>query len=301
LDLTGRNRLINFKHTPGRSIQFVNLSLEAVYGRLTVNGGGVCQLTPVPDPPRAEWLIENGRTTRPDPKQYAQKIGLDSSYELAETRMNNPVAPTSGAKLQTLFYGDSLGTHSRKILREANSAIQETGANMLFLVFGFLEFPENPISDKIFRAPILCVPVRMERTESSPYTKYSLVHTGEEITENLSLREKLARDFGIQIPEFCEGETLNSYLDRIDDAIKDQALWRVKRMLTLTLLSFANMLMVRDLEAKNWQVNDGSGTNLLIDHPVVKQVFQGGGETQESPYAKEYDIDEGKHVHLLTV
>jgi hypothetical protein len=32
LDLTGRNRLINFKHTSGRSIQFVNVSLEAVFG-----------------------------------------------------------------------------------------------------------------------------------------------------------------------------------------------------------------------------------------------------------------------------
>jgi hypothetical protein len=298
LDLTGRNRLINFKHTSGRSIQFVNVSLEAVFGRLTPNGGEVCQLTPLPDPPRAEWLIENGRTTRPDPKQYAQKIGLDSSYELAETRMNNPVSPTSGAKLQTLFYGDVLGTHSRKILREANSAIQETGANMLFLVFGFLEFPENPISDKIFRAPILCVPVIMKHTEGFPYTKYSLIYTGEEIALNISLREKLMRDFGIHIPDYREGESLNSYFNQIEKTIQDQALWRVKRMLTLTLLSFTNMRMFIDLEPKNWQVNDGSGVNLLVDHPVVQQVFKGGGVTQESTYAKEYDIDEGEHVHL---
>ena len=298
LDLTGRNRLINFKHTAGRSIQFVNVSLEAVYWRLTGNAGSACQITYLPDPPRADWVIVNGRTTRPDPKQFAQKIGVDSSYELAETRMSNPVASTTGSKLQTLFYGDAMGTHCRKILREANSAIQETGANMLFLVFGFLEFPENPTSDKLNRAPILCVPVKMERTEGSPYMKFNLVHTGEEITENLSLREKVARDFGIQIPEFEDGQSLNSYFDLIEEVIQDQALWRVRRMLSLTLLSFSNMLIFIDLEKKNWESNDGSGANLLVDHPIIQQVFQGGSDSHESAYAKEYDIDDGTHVHL---
>ena len=28
LDLTGRNRLINFKHTPGKSLQFIHSSLD---------------------------------------------------------------------------------------------------------------------------------------------------------------------------------------------------------------------------------------------------------------------------------
>lgn len=99
LDLTGRNRLINFKHTAGRSIQFVNVNLEAVYGRLTGNTGSACQITYLPDPPRADWVIVNGRTTRSDPKQYAQQIGVDSSYELAETRMSQSGCRTNSLQI----------------------------------------------------------------------------------------------------------------------------------------------------------------------------------------------------------
>ena len=34
LDLTGRNRLINFKHTPGKSLQFVECSPVDIYQKL---------------------------------------------------------------------------------------------------------------------------------------------------------------------------------------------------------------------------------------------------------------------------
>jgi hypothetical protein len=37
------------------------------------------------------------------------------------------------------LYMDDLAKHCRKIEREAVSAIEETGANMLYLVLGFLD------------------------------------------------------------------------------------------------------------------------------------------------------------------
>jgi hypothetical protein len=38
LDLTGRNRLINFKHTAGKSLQFVQSDIEATFTALVGNG-----------------------------------------------------------------------------------------------------------------------------------------------------------------------------------------------------------------------------------------------------------------------
>jgi hypothetical protein len=35
LDMTGRNRLINFKHSPGKSLQFVHSTIDGVFTRLT--------------------------------------------------------------------------------------------------------------------------------------------------------------------------------------------------------------------------------------------------------------------------
>ena len=47
----------------------------------------------------------------------------------------------------------------------------------------------------------------------------------------------------------------------------------MRRMMTLTLLSFSNMLLVRDLDPGNWPA---AGTDsALLAHPLVKQVFEG--------------------------
>jgi hypothetical protein len=48
LDLTGRNRLINFKHTAGKSLQFVHTSIDATFNRLTADQGSKVLIAPLP-------------------------------------------------------------------------------------------------------------------------------------------------------------------------------------------------------------------------------------------------------------
>ena len=86
-------------------------------------------------------------------------MGKDPSFEL-------PVAnvPANGAtSLQTLYYPEDLERYCRKLQREMKSALEETGAHMLFLVFGFLEFPEKAPSDRTMIAPLFSVPVIIEK------------------------------------------------------------------------------------------------------------------------------------------
>ena len=130
-------------------------------------------------------------------------------------------APTSGSQARTLFYAEDLGKHCRKLEREARSAIEETGANMLYLVFGMLEFPEAPGSDKLYRAPLVCVPVSMTRTDEGQYSSFHLAYTGEELSDNLSLREKVRRDFGLNLPDFDidEDGSLENYLEAVTDRV----------------------------------------------------------------------------------
>src|SRR5690606_8585884 len=177
-------------------------------------------------------------------------------------------AINSGSQARTLFYAEDLGKHCRKIEREAKSAIEETGANMLYLVFGMLEFPESPGSDKLYRAPLVCVPVSMTRTDEGQYSDFFLNFTGEELADNLSLREKVKRDFGLNIPEYDAEEegSVEAYLHAVTDAISKLPNWRVRRMLTLTLLSFTNMLLVRDLDPENWP--KAGRNSALLEHPL---------------------------------
>lgn len=295
LDLTGRNRLLNFKHSIGKSLQFVHSSPDAVFSRLYSNTNTSSQITPVPEPAQSAWVEVNGRLTKPDPKQHAAFLNYSTSYDLPLTNSSFPVGATTGNKIQTLYYAEDLGRHCRKIDREAKLAIEETGANMLYLVFGFLEYPERPNSDKLYRAPLICLPVRIEKIENGPYPTFNLIYTGDELADNLSLREKVNRDFGLSLPEFDEEGTLASYFDAIDEAIEKQPQWRLRRMMSLTLLSFANMLLVRDLDPDNW----GVGTkNSLLHHPIVRQIFEGGASHKDATYGEEYAIDDHQHAHL---
>jgi transcription elongation GreA/GreB family factor len=295
LDLTGRNRLINFRHSPGKSLQFVHSTMDGVFRRLTGETQGKVTIAPLPEPPKSEWIIEAGRAIRPDPKNFAVTQGIDASYDLAPNSGRQVIAGTSGNQLKTLFYAEDLGRHCRKLDRDARLAIEETGANMLFLVFGFLEYAEMPGGDKVYRAPLLCVPVAISKLESGPYTTFQLAWTGEELTDNLSLREKIKRDFGLTLPEYdeeAESSSIDKYLDQVSDAIEDQLNWRVRRGMTLTLLSFANMLLVRDLDPERWPKKGRMNVSALMSHPVVRQVIEGRPAADQLIYAEEYSIDD---------
>ena len=113
LDLTGRNRLINFKHTAGKSLQFVHTSLEATFRRLMADQNSRVGITPLPEPDRADWVMRGGRLGRPEPRDHAVRIGIDPSYELFQRQARAVAAPASGTQARTLFYAEDLGKHCR--------------------------------------------------------------------------------------------------------------------------------------------------------------------------------------------
>lgn len=287
LDLTGRNRLLNYKPSIGKSLQFVHSVPEASYTRLLANGGGRVTIVPVPDPSRHEWVERNGRLVKPEAREHAVTVGIDTSYDLAPIPARSPMSGDAGAQARALYYGDDLGKHCRKIDREAKLAIEETGANMLYLVLAFLEYPETKDSDTLYRAPLVSIPVRLDKTETSQFPTYHMAFTGEDIADNISLRERASRDFGLLLPQYSEDfDNLGDYLTQVGEAIKNQPRWRIHRAMTLTLLSFTNMLLVRDLEPESWP-DDGDG---LVEHPIVRQVFEGhaGGDAE---YGEEHPVD----------
>ncbi|UOD31595.1 DUF4011 domain-containing protein [Massilia violaceinigra] len=292
LDLTGRNRLINFKHGAGKTIQFVESDFNAAFERLVGDSASGLALGFVPDPDRQDWELKNGRPVRPEAKSYASRLGKNTSYDLLSGKTAPARRTRQSTTLQTLYYADELGKYGRKLAREAKLAIEETGSNMLYLVFGFLEFPESPGSDKLYQAPLLCVPVSIAISDEGQYSTFTVVSSGEELTDNLSLREKVKRDFGLNLPPYLDedDESADSYLVKITRQVKDLPGWRVQYRITLSLLSFANMLMVKDIAPETW--DDGSGTSTLVSHPLIRQVFEGNDSRMSEPaYAGEYDID----------
>lgn len=312
LDLTGRNRLINFKHTAGKSLQFVEGHPAAIYQKLVeANNKASISVLGLPEPTRGDWVERNGRLQRPEPRDWAKFEGISTSYDIPDAGEYS-----DESNVRALMYPDDLAKHCRKIEREATLAIEETGANMLFLVLGFLEFPDQRDSDKTFTAPLISIPVLLQKNEVASIQQFSIQHTGDDISENLSLREKLRNDFGLVLPELSEDQVdVNGYFTEIQAIIKKQPGFALKHRVSLCLLSFSNMLLVRDLDPAKWPQNGEENT--LIDHPIVREVFEGkaddGGAglslaeehlVEEGPGASiplVYDADSSQHSALIDV
>ena len=91
--------------------------------------------------------------------------------------------------------------HARRLtelFRSARNAIEENGTNTLFAAVGFLEWRETEFSDRIFRAPLLLVPVELKR--KSVIEGFALRRLDEETRLNVTLMEMLRQHFQKEIP-----------------------------------------------------------------------------------------------------
>lgn len=289
LDLSSRNRLLNYRHPKRRSIQFFNEpNLNLVYDRF-IDGKSLL-LNYVPEPPPLSFDQK-----RPEAKSYAQSNGININAVFTTSSIDNYTTRQT-PKLQTLYYPTELERLCRRISSEARTIIEETGTNMLYLVFGFLEFCEQEDSEKTMLAPLLAVPATLERgvvdRDTGTY-RYSIIYSGEDVRENLTLREKMNQDFTFQFPEFDEEESLGSYFDKISHAIKNKKRWSVNYQLTLGFLSFGKLAIWNDLDPKKYPG--------LLKHPLLREVFSGGSGGKTDLFPEDYEIDNHFHADLPLV
>jgi hypothetical protein len=279
LDLTSRNRLLNYRHPPTSSLRIVDAELNHVFR--TLCDGQRFPLAPVPEPDEKDYICppEGGQPQKPSPEQNAKRLGWTTSYDLTPT--NNP----SGS-LRVLHYRDRLAPILRRMDSKARMIIQESGTNMLRMVFGFLEWYESEDSNEPRLAPLLTLPAVLERPRNEPPAFCGAVrHSGEDIEFNLSLAERLSQDFGLCLPSREEDELPEAYFSKFEQLLDQKRRWKLRRYLTLAFLSFGKLLMYRDLDRRNWP-SDG-----LSQHPIVRELFEG---TKRSGiiHAEEYAIDE---------
>ncbi|MGK0270703.1 MAG: very-short-patch-repair endonuclease [Cocleimonas sp.] len=309
LDLTGRNRLLNFKH--GRA-GFVRV-IDEMPDQLAENILESNEFTfiPVADPLREE-LIEHGYIAiddegqevkvkaDPSAKEWAKVKGFNTNYELPLS-VKSEDSKHNDTNIQSLLYPRELEAQLRNIRTKANTAIEETGANILYLAFGFLEWFEDDNSSVARQAPLYLIPVKIDRAslnkELGTYT-YTIEYTGEDIISNLSLREKLKHDFHLELPEISEDVLPEDYLKQVESQfLRHKPQWKVKRFSTLSMFDFGKLLMYLDLDPSRWP----EGSNNIQNHSILQKFFakegvDDGGSTSAS-FGEEYLIDKLEDVH----
>ena len=110
LDLTGRNRLINFKYTAGKSLQFVEGHPAAIHQKLVETSNTVINVLGLPEPARRDWVERNGRLQRPEPREWAKTIGVPTGYDIS-----GEGEESEESNVRVLMYPDDLAKHCRKI------------------------------------------------------------------------------------------------------------------------------------------------------------------------------------------
>ena len=305
LDLSSRNKLLNFSHRSNH-IRVIDELPNQLYELLTQ--GDELSFLPVPQPTK-ELLIKHGYLTidpitgeetnagSPTAIEWAKKLGYDIEYELPVPSSEIP-QKHQDTRIQTQFFPEALEARLRDIYNKAKTFEEGTGTNILYLVFGFLEWYESSDSNKPRLAPLHLVPVRINkgRLDKSTNTfSYTINFTDEDILPNLSLREKLKNDFGLNLPDLNEETKPENYFSEINKLIKKtQPHWKIHRYCTLGLLHFGKLLLYLDLDSKKWPKNKN-----ILDHTIVCNLLgtQKDEKAENDIFTEEYEIDEIKDVH----
>jgi len=101
--------------------------------------------------------------------------------------------------LQTSLTGSELQRRLFYINQRARSVMEEQGYNILYLALGFLRWKDENGAPEYREAPLILVPVELERRRVKG--SFKLRWTGEDIIPNISLQAKLLEQ-GVEIPDF---------------------------------------------------------------------------------------------------
>ena len=268
LDLTLRNRLLDYKFFSRSTLRFVDCIPDDIHRRLLEREK--LMLVAVFEP---AWAPPN---PKPEPKDHAESLGWNVSFELPQDETGRGEAADG---LPVLRFKDDLPGICRRIATVEKTSIEESGISILYMIFGFLQWRESEDNEEVREAPLVLMPVKLER--DLVLGEQHVSHSGEDCVDNLTLREKLRLDFGLMLPELADEETPSAYWERVSLAIVNKPKWRVSRKLALGTASFAKLRMYKDLDPAD---------PALSAHPLIERLF-GASVAEEPPSPQDYDVD----------
>ena len=268
LDLTARNPLLNHKSTK-TSLRFICPEPGLLEDKLAE--GARISIHPVPKPTAQEQ----------DQELHQQRTGEVITEEYARDALD---------KRQVLvdLPGEELSRRAVGVYRKTQTALQEGGANTLYLALGFLLWKRDEKDDRRFRAPLILLPVTLER--KSVRSGIKILAHDDEPRFNTTLLEMLRKDFLIDIrnldgalPEDHSGVDVDGVWNTVRRAVKEAPGFEVVEDVVLGHFSFAKYLMWKDLVDR---------TDALRENRIVKHLI----DTPRDPYSSDISFVDGNQV-----
>jgi Protein of unknown function (DUF4011)/AAA domain len=275
LDLTRRNRLLHAPVTGKRPwCMPIDGNVERVFDALVRRESARLpfaarpsaaneDISPQSSTPTVE-LIESA--DQPDNEEL-HETALSATAD-AHTADQQSTKRRSRIVLQTRLTQEQLDRRLNKIYRDARSLEEEQGLSTLFLAIGFLHWYDRDDSEEESAAPLILVPVHLERVRDAD--RYVLASRDDDLVTNISLQEKLRQAFGITLPDLPDGDdwSVAQYLLSVTAAIQQKHRWSVQHHeVGLGFFTFSKFLMWKDLDPKTWSQQQ------LLSHPLLRNLL----------------------------
>ena len=252
IDLSLRNRLLNFKLTKSSTVQFMEPSMDGLFDFLAKKNKPMVIICP-------EFRDE-----------------MDAPEEGArECLLKDRMAVLPGQVLPS-----TLNPNTERVLYQtrlkARTFMQEQGVNVLYATFGILHWTEKEGDEKVISSPLVLLPVQLGKKAFNPYT---LARFGDEAVLNPSLVLKMRTDQGIDLPtlpEDVDDFDIEAYLKQVEMAIAKKTGWSVIRESYMGIFSFTKLAMYEDLKTNE---------DVATMHPIVRALA--GDPTSLPPTPKD--------------
>lgn len=276
LDTSRRNRLVNFR---SRTLKG-DRPLEKV---VVVEGESPTKiLNALVSEPRTMGFIgvpDRGQTEDLDlPAAGVYETDGDEEVDQDDDKLNTKLTRTR------------LDRHLTKIRRDQVEMIEEQGINALFLALGMVEWYEADHSKEKRTAPLILLPVLLDRTERGGF---KVKWDGTELGSNLSLAALFKEEFGIDLP-ILEGDEIDveAYFDNVESAIANQPTWRVDRgAIALAFFSFAKYLIYKDLSPSSWPSDKP-----ILSHAILDALLGSGFPEGDDSLPEDSFLDDHRPV-----
>lgn len=191
-------------------------------------------------------------------------------------------------RLRAYMTDEALRRSLTYLYRSSRLALEENGANTLYLALGMLKWLETPNSTRPRFAPILLLPIEIVRKSAAK--GYVIRSRDEDTMLNITLLEMLRQYFGIQIggldplPRDESGVDVSRIFNTIRRAIMTQKGWDVEEQAIIGNFSFSKFIMWNDIH---------NNADKLRRNKIVASLMSGKVEwTADADDSECADLDE---------
>ena len=250
LDLGLRNQLINMRLTKN-ILPILTNSVDELENALS--DGSDFSIFPRP----LDWQIPE------------EQIGFEMMHDLGPYR-DVIKSEFKSRRLRSIYTDTRVARIIKDLYRTSRTALEENGANTLYLALGLLRWYETAKSTKPRYAPVVLLPVDIVRKSAAQ--GYVIRLRDDEAQMNVTVLEKMKQDFKITVtgldplPQDEHGIDIRRVFTVLRKAVMAQPKWDVLESAYLGVFSFSQFVMWNDMRNR---------TDDLAKNKIVRSLMDG--------------------------